>query len=142
MRVIAGRDGVGGGIGGWMRRYLGRGKRQSEGGPSSALYRDAAMGPFGLYGGEDESDDSYADYFVKSVPVYAAIKLRADAVARPGLKVYRVSDGEWAVAQGVGRTRASGAGVAGQGEPALDGRRSLAGDRDVPESLGRGILGC
>ena len=31
----------------------------------------------------------YAGYFATSVPVYAAIKLRADAVARPPLRVYR-----------------------------------------------------
>ena len=91
MRVIGDRSGVGGGIGEWMRRYLGRGKRESESGLSAALSRDGVMGPFGLYRDEDAGDDSYADYFVKSVPVYAAIKLRADAVARPGLKVYRVS---------------------------------------------------
>ncbi len=91
MRLIGDRNGAGGVIVEWMRRYLGRGKREAESGPSSALSRDGAMGPFGLYRGEGEEDVSYADYFVKSAPVYAAIKLRADAVARPGLKVYRVS---------------------------------------------------
>ena len=49
------------------------------------------MGPFGAWAGEGEADDQYASYFFMSVPVYAAVKLRADAVSRPELRVYRTS---------------------------------------------------
>ena len=37
----------------------------------------------------DWSPTHYASYFTNSVPVYSAVRLRADAVARPHLRVYR-----------------------------------------------------
>ena len=73
------------GVGEWMKRYFRRGRRHSGAGSALSFSRDAAIGPFGM--NEERGD---ADYFFSSVPVYAAIKLRADAVARPGLRVYRV----------------------------------------------------
>ncbi len=86
MREAAERNG--GGIGGWMSRYLGRARRKAENSPLPAPPMDAPLGPFGL--NENQTAGRYADYFLTSVPVYAAIKLRSDAVARPSLKVYRV----------------------------------------------------
>lgn len=43
----------------------------------------------GLTGGDDWSPSHYAAYFATSTPVYSAVRLRADAVARPPLRVYR-----------------------------------------------------
>ena len=42
-------------------------------------------------GSSDWSPTHYAGYFAASAPVYAALRLRADAVARPRLLVYRES---------------------------------------------------
>ena len=42
---------------------------------------------FGIQGGWANSE--YGSYYTSSVPVYAAIKLRADAVSRPPARVYR-----------------------------------------------------
>lgn len=44
-----------------------------------------------LSGSSDWSPTHYAGYFAASAPVYAALRLRADAVARPRLLVYRES---------------------------------------------------
>ena len=89
MTQIVGRNGVGGGIAGWMSRRFGRGRRNSEGAPLPARSSDPMMGPLGVL--DSGTSGGYADYFFTSVPVYAAVKLRADAVSRPGLRVYRVS---------------------------------------------------
>ena len=88
-----GRNGVGSGIAGLMSRYFGGRKRRSDSAALPVSSSEGAMGPFGMWPGEDEGelDGGYASYFFTSAPVYAAVKLRADAVARPGLKVYRVS---------------------------------------------------
>ena len=43
----------------------------------------------GLTGANDWAPSHYAAYFATSAPVYSAIRLRADAVARPPLRVYR-----------------------------------------------------
>ncbi len=43
----------------------------------------------GLTDAEDWAPSHYAAYFATSAPVYSAIRLRADAVARPPLRVYR-----------------------------------------------------
>ena len=56
------------------------------GGPASA-----DTGPFsaltGVSGGWNPSE--YGDYYAASTPVYAAIRLRADALSRPPAVVYR-----------------------------------------------------
>ena len=44
----------------------------------------------GLMDADDWSPSHYAAYFATSAPVYSAIRLRADAVARPPLRVYRL----------------------------------------------------
>ncbi len=51
----------------------------------------AARMPTPLAVGDDWAPTSYASYFATSVPVYAAVRLRADAVARAPLRVYRRS---------------------------------------------------
>ena len=52
--------------------------------------RDLADSPLsGLTGENDWAPSHYAAYFATSAPVYSAIRLRADAVARPPLRVYR-----------------------------------------------------
>ena len=89
MRQIAGRNGVGGGIAEWMSRRFGRGRRGSDVASLPVRSSDATQGPLGVL--DSGLPGGYAGYYFTSVPVYAAIKLRADAVARPGLKVYRVS---------------------------------------------------
>ena len=93
MRESLGRNGVGNGIAGWMSRYFGGRKRRSGDLALAARASEGASGPFGVWPGEDdgEFDGQYANYFFTSVPVYAAVKLRADAVSRPELRVYRVS---------------------------------------------------
>ena len=75
------RDGCRGGSG------AGGGNQTST--PLPVRSSDSDMGPLGVL--DDRISETYAGYYFTSVPVYAAIKLRADAVARPGLKVYRVS---------------------------------------------------
>ena len=60
--------------------------------------RSAAESPvIGLAGADDWAPSHYAAYFATSAPVYSAVRLRADAVARPPLRVYRqvVAAGEW-----------------------------------------------
>ena len=47
-----------------------------------------------LLGGDGRARPEYGRYYASSVSVYAAIKLRADAVSRPSLRIYR---------QGVGK---------------------------------------
>ena len=89
MRQIAGRNGVGGGIAEWMSRWVGRGRRESDVAPLPVRSLETTKGPLGVL--DSGLPGGYAGYYFTSVPVYAAIKLRADAVARPGLKVYRVS---------------------------------------------------
>ncbi len=89
MTQIVGRNGVGGGIAGWMSRHFGRGRRKTDAAPLPARYSDPMAGPLGVL--DHGTSGGYADYFFTSVPVYAAVKLRADAVSRPGLKVYRAS---------------------------------------------------
>ena len=89
MTQIVGRNGVGGGIAGWMSRRFGRGRRRSDVAPLPVRSSDSANGSLGIL--DSGMPGTYAGYYFTSVPVYAAIKLRADAVARPGLKVYRVS---------------------------------------------------
>ena len=92
MRESLGRNGVGSGIAGWMSRYFGGRRRKAEGDAPAARWSEEAMRPFGVWPGEeDEPEARYANYFFTSVPVYAAVKLRADAVSRPELRVYRVS---------------------------------------------------
>ena len=52
--------------------------------------REAAESPIaGLAGADDWAPSHYASYFATSAPVYSAVRLRADAVARPPLMVYR-----------------------------------------------------
>ena len=75
------RDGCRGGSG--------AGGGNSDVAPLPVRSSDSDMGPLGVL--DDRISETYAGYYFTSVPVYAAIKLRADAVARPGLKVYRVS---------------------------------------------------
>ena len=67
----------------WMRS-LGRRGHGERGG---VFERDPVGAGFGV--GDEWAPMGYAGYFATSVPVYAAIKLRADAVARPPLRVYR-----------------------------------------------------
>ena len=43
----------------------------------------------GLTDADDWAPSHYAAYFATSAPVYAAVRLRADSVARPPLRVYR-----------------------------------------------------
>ena len=43
----------------------------------------------GLTGANDWAPSHYAAYYATSAPVFSAIRLRADAVARPPLRVYR-----------------------------------------------------
>ena len=60
--------------------------------------RASAESPLsGLTGADDWAPSHYASYFATSAPVYAAVRLRADAVARPPLKVYRrvATAGDW-----------------------------------------------
>ena len=47
----------------------------------------------GLLGGGGRARPEYGRYYASSVPVYAAIKLRADAVSRPSLRIYRRGSG-------------------------------------------------
>ncbi len=89
MKQTAERNGVGNGLAGWMSRHFGRGRRRADGASLPAQGSDSLIGRVGV--GDDWMPNEYATYFVTSVPVYAAVKLRADAVSRPGLKVYRVS---------------------------------------------------
>ena len=89
MTQVVGRNGVGGGIAGWMSRRFGRGRRESDVAPLPVISSDTTKGHLGVL--DSGLPGTYAGYYFTSVPVYAAIKLRADAVARPGLKVYRVS---------------------------------------------------
>ena len=49
------------------------------------------LGLGAAFGGDDWAPDHYASYYTTSVPVYAAVRLRADAVARPRLRVYSES---------------------------------------------------
>ena len=51
----------------------------------------------GLTGADDWAPSHYAAYFATSTPVYSAVRLRADAIARPPLRVYRRVEtaGEW-----------------------------------------------
>ena len=51
----------------------------------------------GLTGADDWAPSHYAAYFATSAPVYSAVRLRADAIARPPLRVYRRVEtaGEW-----------------------------------------------
>ena len=86
----------------------------------------------------------YGRYMATSPSVYAAIKLRADALTRPPLRVYRVG------APALSRDRraprgggavASGGAPAGPGEPVAHPRRPVAGDGDPPVPVGRGLLG-
>ena len=89
MKQAAERNGAGNGLAGWMSRHFGRGRQKADGAllPANSLESLVGLDNFG----GDWSRNEYASYFATSVPVYAAIKLRADAVSRPGLKVYRVS---------------------------------------------------
>ena len=41
--------------------------------------------------GQDWSPTSYAEYYTKSVPIYAAIKVRADTLARVPLRAHRIT---------------------------------------------------
>ena len=65
----------------------GRGERA---GPVARAARSQPVG-IRLTTADDWSPSHYASYFTTSVPVYSAIRLRADAVARPHLRVYRRS---------------------------------------------------
>ena len=47
--------------------------------------------PLAALTGDGWAPPSYASYFATSVPVYAAVRLRAEAVARPRLRIYRES---------------------------------------------------
>ena len=52
--------------------------------------RDLADSPIsGLTGASEWAPSHYAAYYAMSAPVFSAVKLRADAVARPPLMVYR-----------------------------------------------------
>ena len=50
-----------------------------------------------LLGGDGRARPEYGRYYASSVSVYAAIKLRADAVSRPSLRIYRQGAGKPAV---------------------------------------------
>ena len=88
MKQIVGWDGAESGLAGWMSRYFGRRRRKAEAVPARGRSLEDAFGPLGV---EEDRPSGLASYFFTSVPVYAAVKLRADAVSRPELRVYRVS---------------------------------------------------
>ncbi len=54
----------------------------------------ARWGLSGLLGGDGRARPEYGHYYASSVSVYAAIKLRADAVSRPSLRIYRQGAGQ------------------------------------------------
>ncbi len=56
---------------------------------------ESASGGWGLADlfGSGRARAEYGRYYAASVPVYAAIKLRADAVSRPSLRILRMGDG-------------------------------------------------
>ncbi len=85
MKQAEGHKGMGSGLKGWISRRFGqrRGRVEESPAPENSLET-----LFDVEYGWAQSD--YATYFTTSVPVYAAIKLRADAVSRPPLRVYRV----------------------------------------------------
>ena len=57
----------------------------------------ARWGLADLLGGDGRARTEYGRYYASSVSVYAAIKLRADAVSRPSLRIYRQGVGKPAV---------------------------------------------
>ena len=59
---------------------------------ANRLPRDASAAGIGA-GGEGWARPEYGRYMATSPSVYAAVKLRADAVTRPPLRVYRVEEG-------------------------------------------------
>ena len=60
--------------------------RRQRANPSAQLILDPWRSSAGV--ADDWTPSHYASYFATSVPVYAAIRLRADAVARAPLKIY------------------------------------------------------
>ena len=60
--------------------------RRGRANPSAQLILDPWRSSAGA--ADDWAPSHYASYFATSVPVYAAIRLRADAVARAPLKIY------------------------------------------------------
>ena len=93
---------ISGGLSGAMRLFrpgdkelpLLRHHRESDGmvqrhNRAATANLDPAGEIFGAGGGWARTE--YGAYYASSVPVYAAIKLRADAVSRPPLRIYRVS---------------------------------------------------
>ena len=80
----------------------------------------------------------YGAYYANSVSVYAAIKLRADAVSRPPVRIYRQEPRGNPAAGGA---HPSGAATLGAGQPLVHPQRLVAGHRNLPEPVGPGFLG-
>ena len=96
---------------------------QASGGPPENLVQrrnragsadlDPISSTFGRGGGW--ANPEYGAYYASSVSVYAAIKLRADAVSRPAVRLYRTTPDNPGRRQAGGRAPASGAATAGTG---------------------------
>ncbi len=84
------------------------------------------------------SRTEYGEYYATSVPVYAAIKMRADALARTPAAVYRRNSAGQRALVGAGPP---GPATAGPGQPLVLPVRAVAGNRNLPEPVGRGLLG-
>ena len=104
---------------------------------------------------------TFGEYYPRSAIVYAAIKVRQDAIARLPLRVLRTRGANRMDRIGGGRgstsspravnARAGGepggrgasvAAAAGLAEPVLEQERPLAGNGDLPVIVGRGVLGA
>lgn len=80
------------GLGGSLFPARAADERRNDGGArrpnrTPAAYVEPGGEIFGVQGGWANPD--YGNYYTSSVPVYAAIKLRADAVSRPPVRVLR-----------------------------------------------------
>ena len=80
----------------WLRRWLRQGwlprdaaavATQQRGNRAAAASADLSRELFGVGGGWANQD--YGSYYATSVSVYAAIKLRAEALSRPPVQLYR-----------------------------------------------------
>ena len=110
--------------------------RAKAGGPAAA---DAgAFSAFGAPVGWNPAE--YGEYYAASTPVYAAIRLRADALARPPVVVYRRAPAQPAGQQRLPVAGAPGAAATRPRQPLVHPGRPLARHRDLPQPLGICLL--